>query len=469
MRRLLLAASLCWACASPPAETESADTVRPPNVIVVLADDLGYADVGFHGLKDFSTPHIDRLAASGIRFSNGYVSHPYCSPSRAGLLTGKYQHRFGHVQNPKFRAGEGLPLGERLLPAVLSDNGYATGIVGKWHLGDAPEFHPTQRGFSEFFGFVGGGHDYFKSAGKDAREYLIPIDALGEEVPVEGYLTEQLTRAALAFMRRHAERPFFLYLSYNAPHGPLQAPPEFLERVASVEDPRRRTYAAMVVALDDGVGDIVSKLEELGLTDDTLVFFLSDNGGPTPANASDNSPLRATKGTVYEGGVRVPFVASWPGRIPAGSTYDPLVSSLDILPTAIAAAGIEVPPDLDGVDLLPYLTGATGGTPHSQLYWYSTEGGQYATRTADRKLVRVLERTPELYAIGEDIAESNDIGRAESATAALLWQGVGSWHDTHPPRAWPGTSVGRPVHPNTASALEADHAEIDAWRARNAQ
>lgn len=461
--RLLLAALLCCACTSPPPGKEHHDSGRPPNVIVVLADDLGYADVGFQGLKDFSTPNIDRLAASGIHFSNGYVSHPYCSPSRAGLLTGKYQHRFGHVQNPKFRAGEGLPLGEQLLPAVLGDNGYITGIVGKWHLGDAPEFHPTERGFDEFFGFLGGGHDYFRSAATDAREYLIPIEALGEEIPVEGYLTEQLTRAALDFIQRHSERPFFLYLSYNAPHGPLQAPPEFLERVASIEDPRRRTYAAMVVALDDGVGDLVSKLDESGLTDDTLVFFLSDNGGPTPANASDNAPLRATKGTVYEGGVRVPFVAAWPGRLPAGLEFDSLVSSLDILPTAIAAARIKPPPNLDGVNLIPYLTGAEPGAPRAQLYWYSTEGGQYATRTRSRKLVRVLGRAPELYAIDVDISESYDISGRESSQTAGLLRSSQSWHSKHPPRAWPGTSVGRPVHPNTAKALGADQGEVDAW------
>ena len=426
MRHVVLTLSILCACSGQHVDPEPGDAGRPPNIVVILADDLGYADLGYQGLTDFATPNIDRLAASGVRFSNGYVSHPYCSPSRAGLLTGRYQHRFGHVHNPKFRAGEGLPLSETILPEVLAEAGYISGVIGKWHLGDALEFHPLERGFNEFFGLLGGGHDYFRSAGEDAREYLIPLDANGEKIPVKGYLTEQLSQAALDFIRRHSQNPFFLYLAYNAPHGPLQAPPELLERVDSIADARRRTYAAMVVALDDGVGDVLSLLGELGLRDRTLVFFLSDNGGPTPANASDNAPLRATKGTVYEGGVRVPFVLAWPGRLPAGVEYDPIVSSLDIFPTAVAAAGLDASPVLDGVDLMPYLIGANRGVPHSQLCWHSDEGGQYAMRTAGRKLVRALDRQPELYAIGDDISESMDLQGENPAEATELERAVAS-------------------------------------------
>ena len=247
VRVTLLAVLLIGAC-SGPSTTAPGEGARPPSIVVILADDLGYADVGFQGLRDFATPNIDRLAANGVRFTNAYVSHPYCSPSRAGLLTGRYQHRFGHVRNPKFRAGEGLPLSETLLPEILSDAGYVSGIVGKWHLGDARQFHPRERGFDEFFGLIGGGHDYFQSAGPDAGEYRIPLEAHGEQIPVEGYLTEQLTAAALDFIRRNAEGQFFLYLAYNAPHGPLQATPELLERVSSIDDPRRQTYAAMVTS-----------------------------------------------------------------------------------------------------------------------------------------------------------------------------------------------------------------------------
>lgn len=466
-RTAYLVASLVLlsACAGPTTDPPEG-AGRAPNVVVILADDLGYADVGYQGLRDFATPNIDALAAAGIRFTNGYVSHPYCSPSRAGLLTGRYQHRFGHVHNPKFRAGEGLPLSESLLPELLSDQGYVSALVGKWHLGDGPEYHPLQRGFDEFFGFLGGGHDYFESTDRDAREYLIPLEANGEEIPVEGYLTDQLTDAALDFVRRNTAQPFFLYLAYNAPHGPLQAPPEHLERVDSIADTRRRTYAAMVTALDDGVGRLVAALGDLGLTDDTLVIFLSDNGGPTPANASDNSPLRATKGTVYEGGVRVPFVVSWPGQLVAGKSYDPPVSALDIFPTLVAAAGGEPREGLDGVDLLPFLTGAESGAPHEQLYWHTDEGDQHAVRQAGYKLVRVLDREAELYAIDTDISEESDIGRDEATSAGELMRAVETWRSAHPAPAWPGTRGDRPVHPNTAIGLGADQAEVDAWAAR---
>ena len=461
---ILTSLFLLCSCTGPPTDSPEGAS-RSPNVVVILADDLGYADVGFQGLQDFATPSIDALAAAGIRFPNGYVSHPYCSPSRAGLLTGRYQHRFGHVHNPKFRAGEGLPLSESMLPEVLSEEGYVSALVGKWHLGDGPEYHPLQRGFDEFYGFLGGGHDYFESTDRDAREYLIPLEANGKEIPVEGYLTDQLTDAALAFVRRNASRPFFLYLAYNAPHGPLQAPPEHLDRVDSIADTRRRTYAAMVTALDDGVGRLVTALSDLGLTNDTL-FFLSDNGGPTPANASDNTPLRATKGTVYEGGVRVPFVVSWPGRLAEGESYDPPVSALDIFPTSVAVAGGELPEGLDGVDLLPFLTGAASGAPHERLFWHTDAADQHAVRQAGYKLVRVLDREAELYAIDTDISEESDIGRDESARADELMQAVETWRSAHPAPAWPGTRGDRPIHPNTVKGLGADQAEVEAWVAR---
>lgn len=466
MRFLLLLPLLACSCSGPRPGPSASRPERPPNIVLILADDLGYADVGFQGLDDFATPAIDSLAASGIRFPNGYVSHPYCSPSRAGLLTGRYQHRFGHVHNPKFREGEGLPLTETLLPELLAQAGYVSAIVGKWHLGDAPEFHPMERGFDEFFGLRGGGHDYFRSAGEEAREYLIPLDANGERVPVSGYLTEQLTDAALDFIRRNAEAPFFLYLAYNAPHGPLQAPPALIARVDSIQDDRRRTYGAMVTSLDDGVGQVVSLLGELGLTDGTLVFFLSDNGGPTRANASDNFPLRSTKGTVYEGGVRVPFVVSWPGHLAAGTVYEPMVSSLDIFPTAVAAAGLELPAGLDGVDLMPHLNGERSGVPHESLFWHSDEGDQLAVRTGDRKLVRSLDREPELNAIDADASEANDISGDDSVLTGELERSAGSWHAAHPPPAWPGTRSDRPIHPNTAAALRASPDEVQAWVAR---
>ena len=248
--------------------------------------------------------------------------------------------------------------------------------------------------------------------------------------------------------------------------GSSTAPPALIARVDSIQDDRRRTYGAMVTSLDDGVGQVVSLLGELGLTDGTLVFFLSDNGGPTRANASDNFPLRSTKGTVYEGGVRVPFVVSWPGHLAAGTVYEPMVSSLDIFPTAVAAAGLELPAGLDGVDLMPHLNGERSGVPHESLFWHSDEGDQLAVRTGDRKLVRSLDREPELYAIDADASEANDISGDDSVLTGELERSAGSWHAAHPPPAWPGTRSDRPIHPNTAAALRASPDEVQAWVAR---
>ena len=467
MRRPSLAlacVALAGCTASPPAEAPES---RPPNIVLILADDLGYGDVGFHGVSDFQTPHLDALAASGVRFSNAYVTHPYCSPSRAGLLSGRYQHRFGHVHNPAFGAGEGLPLSETLLPEPLRDAGYTTGIVGKWHLGDAPEYHPLERGFDEFLGFVGGGHDYFASDDTDEVQYRIPLHRNRERIPVEGYLTDQFSAAAVDFVERHRDEPFFLYLAYNAPHTPMQAPPEYLERVAGIAEEKRRTYAAMATAVDDGVGRVREALENLGLSERTLVFFLSDNGGPPRANASSNAPLRSAKGTVYEGGVRVPFVVSWPGRLEAGGVYDEVVSSLDVFATTIAAAGAEAP-WAEGVDLLPYLSGDRVGAPHERLFWHSDEGGQYAARQGGLKWVRALRREGELYDLAADIGEASNVATERSAEADALEAAVEAWAAEMPAPAWDGArQPERPLHPNTAAELGATEAEIDGWIAAN--
>ena len=220
----------------------------------------------------------------------------------------------------------------------------------------------------------------------------------------------------------------------------------------------------MVTSLDDGVGELVALLHQLGLSEDTLVFFLSDNGGPTPANASDNSPLRGTKGTVYEGGVRVPFVAAWPGTLPAGTQFNLPVSALDIFPTAVAVAGMDPASGLDGVDLMPYMTGQRPGAPHDQLFWHSEAGAQYGARGLDRKYVRTLDREPELYAIHDDPSESVSVSDGDPM-AAELGKAVDAWHAEHPPPAWPGTSGRFVVHPNTMLGLRADQAEVDAWTA----
>lgn len=389
----------------------------PPNVVILLADDLGYGDVGFQGCPDIPTPHIDRLAREGIRMTSGYASSPLCSPSRAGLLTGRYQNRFGHEANPA--PDDGLATEEVTIADRFREAGYVTGLVGKWHLGHAPEFHPRRRGFDEFFGFLGGEFTYFPRPGH-------PLYHGTEKVAVDEYLTDAFAREGVDFIERHKDRPFFLLLSFNAVHTPLQATDERLRKFAGIGDETRRVYAAMAAALDEAVGRVMDKLRAEGLDEDTLVVFLSDNGGPThpgsTVNGSRNTPLRGSKGMTLEGGIRVPFCARWKGHLPAGVAYDQPAIHLDLLPTALAAAGITARPEwgLDGVNLLPYWTGAATGPPHERIYWRLYE--QMAVRQGDWKIVSYdpaadptgptgEKATPRrLYNLAEDIGETNDLG-----------------------------------------------------------
>lgn len=406
---------------------------RPPNVVLILADDLGYAGIGVQGCRDIPTPHIDGVAAAGVRFTSGYVSCPVCAPTRAGLLTGRYQQRFGFEFNPgpRMRASErfGLPLAEKTIAERLKERGYATGMVGKWHEGFAEAMQPTRRGFDEFFGFLSGAHPYLPGGrGRD------PILRGTRAVEEPGYLTDAFTREAVAFIERHRGEPFFLYLPYNAVHAPLQAKPEDLARFASLADPKRQTHAAMLAALDRGVGAVVAKLAEHGLLENTLLFFLSDNGGPTLQTSSSNAPLRGTKGQVFEGGIRVPFLMQWKGRISGGRTCDAPVISLDILPTILAAAGAPADPALDGADLLPYVAGARAEAPHDALYW--RYGDQWAIRRGDWKVACDGRSAPALYNLKADIGETTDLAlKAPERLKELmtLWQ---AWHAQLKPPAW---------------------------------
>lgn len=339
-----------------------------PNIVIIVGDDMGYADVGFHGCKDIPTPHLDALAAAGVQCTNGYVSGPYCSPTRAGLLTGRYQTRFGHEFNPGPEP-QGLPLSETTLADRLRKAGYKTGLVGKWHLGRGEGYQPLDRGFDEFYGFLAGAHPYRPGKGETIYRNREPV------VETE-YLTDAFGREAVDFIeRQRAGEPFFLYLAFNAVHTPMEAQQERLAAFAGISDPKRRTYAAMMSAMDDAIGEVIAKLDEAGLADDTLIFFFSDNGGPTMAttatNGSSNAPLRGSKRTTLEGGVRVPFVAKWPGKIPAGKVYEQPVIQLDATRTALAAAGVETTAadKLEGVDLLPYFAGENDEAPHDALYW----------------------------------------------------------------------------------------------------
>jgi len=416
-----------------------------PNIVVIVADDLGYADVGFHGCKDIPTPNLDALAKAGTRFTSGYVSGPYCSPTRAGLMTGRYQTRFGHEFNPGAGPNIGLPLSETTLADQLKAAGYTTGMVGKWHLGSAAKFHPQKRGFDDFFGFLGGAHAYFPTK-KNADTILRGTKPAGETE----YLTDAFAREAVAFVDRNKSQPFFLYLPFNAVHTPMHATDERLKKFADIADKERRTYAAMMWAMDEAIGKLLTKLKEEKLEENTLIFFFSDNGGPTmpgtTINGSSNAPLRGSKRTTLEGGIRVPFCVKWPGKVPAGKTYDHPIIQLDILPTLLAAVGVEAKPQwkLDGVNLLPYLTGENKTAPHDALYWRL--GKQMAIRKGDWKLVRYDAHADggdgttaaRLYNLADDIAEKTDLAAKQPDKLKELQVAWDEWNRGNVAPLWGG-------------------------------
>ncbi len=434
---------------------------RKPNILVIVADDLGYGDIGVHGGKDVPTPNIDALAAAGVRCSNGYVSAPYCSPSRAGFLTGRYQTRFGHEFNPHVGDDKklGLPLDQRTIADHLRGAGYATGLVGKWHQGYSAAHHPQARGFDDYFGFLVGMHNYLLH--KDAEATFGPAysrDMIyhGRELQkLDGYTTDLFTDEAIAFMDRHANKPWFLYLAYNAVHTPLEVLKKYGARVpASVTDPERRGYLSLLVGLDDAVGRVTAHLRNTGRDKETLIFFFSDNGGsgrkPFLAyNTGVNAPLRGDKGQTLEGGIRVPFFVSWPGRLPAGKTYDQPVIALDILPTAGAGAGAKADGDLDGVNLIPHLTGEVAGAPHEALYWRF--GPQKAVRKGRWKLVgwRDFETRRDsgwqLYDLTTDVGEKNDLAASQPRIVAELSAGWDAWNKRNIAPLWHGGATEDPT------------------------
>ncbi len=416
-----------------------------PNIVVILADDLGYADISVHGCTDIATPNIDRLAHTGVRCTDGYVTHPYCSPTRAGLITGRYQQRFGNENNPAYDPLNpflGLHREEPTIADRLKQAGYRSAVIGKWHLGAAAPFHPTRRGFDYFYGFLGGGHDYFRV---DLRQpllggYFLPLEENGRPVVFDGYLTDALTDAAVRFIERHRDEPFFLYVAYNAPHTPLQAPEKYLKQTQGIDDRKRRVYAAMVVGLDAGVGRILDALERTGLRRRTVVFFLSDNGGIPRTSGSSNRPLRGRKGMLYEGGIRVPFLVSWPGTLPEGRTYERPVSCLDIAATAAELAGLnrQQRAGLEGVNLVPYFRGEKEGDPHEALFWRTAGGRQWAVRAGRWKLLKPsADRPVELYDLAADIGESQDLAGDKPEVVARLRSLYEAWNSKNVPPRFP--------------------------------
>jgi arylsulfatase A-like enzyme len=428
-----------------------------PNLIVIMTDDMGYADVGFNGCKDIPTPNIDSIAYNGAHIVNGYVSFPVCGPSRAGFITGRYQDRFGFTTNPTIDPTNdiaGLPLDEKTIAEVLHKEGYKSAIVGKWHLGTHPNFHPLKRGFDYFYGFLSGGHNYFmnqltienlENVKSKWAWYKTKLRENHKTLEFEDYktdyLTDELSEAGLRFINKQAEnnQSFFLFLAYNAPHTPMHATEKYLSRFPDIEDKKRKTYAAMVSAVDDGVGNVLRTLKDNGIEENTLIVFLSDNGG-AHNNASQNTPLRGTKGSVYEGGLRVPFAMQWKGVIPANTSYEESVSSLDIMASIVDILDIKTNPKkpLDGVNIIPYLTGKKKGAPHEYLFWRKWEQNAMAAINADYKLLKVKKNAEtEFYNLKKDVSEKENIKGSNSKKVQEIQKEWDKWNVQLKDRVFP--------------------------------
>ena len=444
----------------------SATAEQRPNVIFIVVDDLGYGELGCYGGTDIPTPHLDSLAASGVRFTSGYVTAPFCAASRAALMTGRYQTRFGFEFNPigakNAAPGIGLPVAEKTVADRLRDAGYATGLVGKWHLGGTEPFHPQRRGFDEFFGFLHEGHYYVTPPwqgvttwlrrkklpdggqgrwtspdgrtvwsthlGSNEPEYDTgnPLLRSSQSVDEKANLTDAFTREACDFIGRHRSQPFFLYLAYNAVHSPMQGTDEYMKKFSHIEDIQRRIFAAMLAHLDDSVGKVLAELRESGVEENTLVVFLGDNGGPTEELTSSNAPLRGGKGDLWDGGIRVPFIVSWKNHITAGRIVNASVVSIDATATALELADAgSGQKRLDGINLMPLLAGKMTEVPERTLFW--RVGQKNALRSGNWKLIRDGKEW-QLYDLAHDIGETTNLTAKEPARVQQLTSLWDKWN-----------------------------------------
>jgi arylsulfatase B len=415
----------------------------PPNILLILADDMGYGDLSCYGSTQIKTEHLDRLAAGGIRFTNAYVTASVCAPSRAGLLTGRYQQRFGfehNLSNPKHVKEEaiGIPIDEILVSDRLQALGYRTGLIGKWHVGEATKaHHPNARGFDYFFGMLGGSHRYWPTL---ENNRLMRNQAKISEIAV-AYLTDWFSQEAIDFVGKEDDRPWFLYLSYNTPHTPMQAKDQDLRRFENIQPKRRRAYCAMQHCMDQNIGKIIAKLEATGQLENTLIVFASDNGGSVTASSAINAPLNGMKGTFLEGGLRVPMIMHWPAKFKPAQVDDRPVITLDLIQTFVAAAGGNVVPETvgrgkwayqkiyDGVDLTPFLTEKFDTLPHESLFWRMALRGS-AVRDGDWKLIQTPHHPTMLFDLSNDESEQHNLAAEMPEKVAELTRKYAAWQES---------------------------------------
>jgi arylsulfatase A-like enzyme len=468
-----------------------------PNIILIITDDLGYSDLASYGNQHVRTPNIDSLGIKGVRFTQGYVTSPICAPSRMGIITGRYQQRFGaefmlydrfdpsvkkKIKQFLFKSKKkkplgiaslkpdlfldrsvyvtDLPAGEITIAELLKQQGYATGYVGKWNLSSSPTVFPDQHGFDHAYYFDGALSRYVDDP-VDTSQYInMHLPWAFSEIPAwsprhgstaikegrtvvkdPGYLTFSLASKGIDFIERNKTKPFFLTLSFNAPHDPFQVPKKYYERILTETDPVRRVYSGMIEALDDAIGSVLQKLEQEGLTDNCLIFLISDNGGATYTRATDNAPLRGGKATHFDGGISVPFFLKYPKGLDARGIYTPPVSSLDIFSTIAAVSGANLPADrvYDGVNLLPYLKNDSL-LPHSDFFWRS--GYSKAFRRGDWKLyVNEKNKVTLLFNLAEDRAEKHDLSGKRPDKLKELKDALKEWEQKNSvPPLWPSAA-----------------------------
>ncbi len=414
---------------------------QKPNIVLLFADDAGYSDFGFQGSKIMKTPNLDKLARRGVIFSQGYVTDATCGPSRAGLITGRYQQRFGYeeINVPGYMSKNsallgddmGLPLNQVTMADYLKKLGYTNALFGKWHLGDADRYHPLKRGFDVFYGFRGGDRSYFEYPDPSKIHHDKRMErGFGNYEEPKFYVTDLLADEAVNFMENNKNTPFFVMLSFNAVHTPMEARKEDLEKFPNLNG-KRKELAAMTLAMDRACGKVLDKLKELGLDKNTIVVFSNDNGGPTDKNASDNRPLSGTKSNHLEGGLRVPFILSWPDKIDKGIVYNHPVSTLDLLPTFYSAGGgnLRDLTKIDGVDLLPFLIDKnTTSRPHQELFW--KKDVRAVLRQGDMKLIRFPDRPAELYDLSKDISEQDNLAYKYPEKVKEMFKKIFEWELT---------------------------------------
>ncbi len=424
--------------------TAEAKSEKRPNIIFILSDDGGYADWGFQGSKQFKTPNLDAMAKRGVILEQAYVTDAVSGPSRAGLMTGRYQQRFGIEENPvssimsensKYLGDDmGVPAEEKFIPYYLNQAGYKCAVFGKWHLGSTEETHPFAKGYDKFVGFRSGGRNYYKYTDKELAKQGFNDDnlmeyGLGEYEEPEVYVTDLLADEACKYVEENKDNPFFIYLSFNAVHAPLQIDKRDKDLFPDIEDPFRRKLAAMAFSMDRAVGRLFDTLKEQGLGENTIIVFSNDNGGPNGTHTS-NYPLRGMKATFLEGGIRVPAFVVYPGVIEQDTRYSYPVSFMDFLPTFASVAGVEVPEDagVDGVDVIPYLTGEKDGRPHQTLYWKCENRG--VVRDGDYKFMRFPDRPAELYDLSQDVGEHNNIALQHPELMEKYYKMLFAWEMT---------------------------------------